>query len=59
MMYSANTVHLSFTQSCLYMYADCCNTFVYYISFIFNFNVPPSVINNTILTFKILGPSQS
>jgi hypothetical protein len=44
MMYCANIVHLSFTQSSLYLYAVCCNTFVH-ISFNFNFNVPSSVNN--------------
>jgi hypothetical protein len=43
-MYCTNTVHLSFTQSSLYMYAVSCNTFIH-ISLIFHFNVPSSVNN--------------
>jgi hypothetical protein len=36
-IYCTSTVHISFTQSSLYMYVVGCNTFVH-ISFIFNFN---------------------
>jgi hypothetical protein len=51
-MYWANTVHLSFTQSSLYMYAISCNAFVH-ISFIFNINVPSTVNNKYIFLLSI------